>query len=111
MSDEQQHWTPERLERTMEEDRRQDRKTHFTGAANLLYQEVEPFFRMLYEARLRRDTKQAEGAEKTIRQIFASRDYDLVEHALHTCSLEAFEITGDWSSDVPDLTAWPKSKG
>ena len=69
-----------------------ERDTHFQGFAKLLWEEAS-------------NTPMNE-----IEQLIARRAYDLVVHALNTCSLEAFEIMGNGVEEVPDLAEWPKSE-
>ncbi len=113
MNEQKWPWTHEEYlahEQALRDAAKYERNTHFQGAAKLVYDEIEPLFRAMYEARLHRDTKQADDAEQLIRLTLARRDYDIVVHALNTCSLEAFEIMGNGVEEVPDLKEWPKSE-
>jgi len=93
--EEKQPWTHEEFlahERKLVEAQKQERDTHFAGFAKLLWEEAS-------------NTPMNE-----IEQLIARRAYDLVVHALNTCSLEAFEIMGNGVQEVPDLTEWPRSE-
>lgn len=81
-----------------------ERDTHFAGFAKLLWHEVRktsfdsPGF------------SEYQQLERYLQLLIAQRAYDLVEHALRTCPLEAFEIMGDGVQYVPDLTKWPEAE-
>src|SRR6266699_4010486 len=95
MNDKKRPWTHEEFlahERKLVDAQKQERDTHFAGFAKLMWEEAS-------------NTPMNE-----IEQLIARRAYDLVVHALNTCSLEAFEIMVNGAQEVPDLTEWPKSE-
>ncbi len=120
MSEEKHPWTHEQYlahEQALAGAQKQERDTHFTGFAKLLWDD-------LLEANghgyidVNADDNPADGWSSLDGRVerpgyltvIARRAYDLVVHALNTCSLEAFEIMGNGAQEVPDLKEWPKGE-
>jgi len=120
VSEQKRPWTHEEFlahERKLVEAQKQERDNHFAGFAKLLWDD-------LLEANghgyidVNADDNPADGWSSLDGRVerpgyltvIARRAYDLVVHALNTCSLEAFEIMGNGAQEVPDLTEWPRSE-
>ena len=78
------------------------RDTLFQGFAKLLYPELKPLYKKLFEANYPlRDTHQAEQMEYLIKLTLTRRAYDFMEYIM----LYAPAVP------VPDLTEWPEWTG
>jgi len=80
-----------------------ERDTHFTGFAKLLYDELE-------NLRYRRPFTPDEYVRE-VQTIIARRAYDLVFHTLMEVDPAWLDMldTSEWTGRIPDMTEWPKS--
>jgi hypothetical protein len=89
-----------------------ERDTQFKGFATLLRQDI---FKQLQWLDFGFTPKQQESIDRAIEKLIARRAYDLVKHAIESCTLQEENVGARMNEDyllsnIPDMTEWPEDE-